>query len=83
MPDVPASTGRTCAEAPGRQKTALEEVLAQRAKTSETDTGPEANTIDTDDAGPEINATKTEEDPETDAMQDWDRMAFPNAIAHT
>ena len=52
MPDFPASTGRTYAEAAGRQKTAVEEVLAQRTKTSETDKGPEANTTETDDEGP-------------------------------
>ena len=83
MPDAPAPTERTYAEAAGRQKTALEEVLAQRARTSETDKGPKANATETDDEGPETNKTKTEEVPETAAMRDWDRMAFPNAVAPT
>ena len=65
------------------QKTALEEVLAQRARTSETDKGPEANTTETDDEGPETNTTETDKDPETNAAQGFDQTASPSATAPT
>ena len=56
-------------------------MLAHRARTSETDKGPEANTTKTEQ-NPETDE-KTEEDPETDELRDCDRMAFPSAIAPT
>ena len=77
------SAAEAAAEPQERQETAVEAVLENRAKIPTTDEGPKTNTTETDDEGPEINTTKTEKDPETDAMRDWDRMAFPNTIAPT